>query len=367
MVTSAQVQAAEEVRHFTKAPFTDEQIKTLCPAFSTPHNREACRALKYVSLGMCDDVSAKETNKQCKSLATSSTLLDEFLLDLKRFYQDRDANACASDPSKYMSGIHPLYSYLQANRYYYGLCIEQSFYEGFESMEDSFRPEYIFDTKDPNIVRAEAMRVASLFMKKYLMNNSYDELDHVQDLNFDSYFTFIDTTITHGSILAIPEFGQAFEYGLGTDKDLAKAIELYNRGYEFKLPDAAFNLARIYQDGNELVDINKTLAMKYYKDAAKWGSEAALARLKQKLTEQKLSYFKMLKAALLDNNHNKAISIFQKVEALDFVKPESFWYRYAVSLQKSGNKEQASLYAKKYIELSKKQKYLKDALKLVIN
>ncbi len=83
--------------------------------------------------------------------------------------------------------------------------------------------------------------------------------------------------------------------------------------------------------------------------------------------ENKHKYFYQLTSALEAGNHLAALLAFKKLENMDFEKPESFWYRYALSAQSAGNHELAAAKAKRYLQVAVKRTYENEARALIAN
>jgi hypothetical protein len=74
-----------------------------------------------------------------------------------------------------------------------------------------------------------------------------------------------------------------------------------------------------------------------------------------------------LTRALKVGNHSAALAAFKKLEDMDFEKPESFWYRYALSAHKAGKPGLATEKAKQYLQVATKRTYEKEATALLTN
>lgn len=83
--------------------------------------------------------------------------------------------------------------------------------------------------------------------------------------------------------------------------------------------------------------------------------------------ENKHKYFYQLTSALEAGNHLAALLAFKKLEDMDFEKPESFWYRYALSAQSAGKHELAAAKAKRYLQVAVKRTYENEARALIAN
>ncbi|AKH68768.1 hypothetical protein IMCC21906_01089 [Spongiibacter sp. IMCC21906] len=81
--------------------------------------------------------------------------------------------------------------------------------------------------------------------------------------------------------------------------------------------------------------------------------------------ENRHHYFYQLTAALQKGDHAAALRAYGKLEALAFKKPESFWYRYAVSAKQVGKIDLAKEKAEKYLQVSTKRRYQKEATALL--
>lgn len=81
--------------------------------------------------------------------------------------------------------------------------------------------------------------------------------------------------------------------------------------------------------------------------------------------ENRHKYFYELTSALQAGNHALALTKFKILEEMDFKKPESFWYRYAISAKRSGNISLAKEKAEKYLDLAEKRQYEKEAKALL--
>ncbi|PCM43025.1 hypothetical protein [Marinobacter sp. ANT_B65] len=81
--------------------------------------------------------------------------------------------------------------------------------------------------------------------------------------------------------------------------------------------------------------------------------------------ENRHKYFYELLTAMQAQEHTRAMRAFAKLEAMDFDKPESFWYHYAATASEVGNAELASEKAKQYLAKTKKAVYSRQAQALV--
>lgn len=81
--------------------------------------------------------------------------------------------------------------------------------------------------------------------------------------------------------------------------------------------------------------------------------------------ENKHKYFYELTSALRAGKHDAALVAFHKLESMDFEKPESFWYRYAITAQRARKILLAIEKAEKYLQVAKKRVYAKQAQALI--
>ncbi|CAA0093376.1 Uncharacterised protein [Zhongshania aliphaticivorans] len=81
--------------------------------------------------------------------------------------------------------------------------------------------------------------------------------------------------------------------------------------------------------------------------------------------ENRHKYFYQLTSALKAENHSAALAAFKKLEDMDFEKPESFWYRYALSAKKAGKPDIAATKARQYLKVAIKRTYEKEATVMI--
>ena len=72
---------------------------------------------------------------------------------------------------------------------------------------------------------------------------------------------------------------QIYEGGEGIEKDLAKAIELYEKSVELNNSYSMNNLAFIYEVGNEIIKKDSKKAISLYEKAAKLNNSSAIYNL----------------------------------------------------------------------------------------
>lgn len=81
--------------------------------------------------------------------------------------------------------------------------------------------------------------------------------------------------------------------------------------------------------------------------------------------ELKTKYIKQLKAALAEGDYKSASDTFAIIEKLPFEKPDSFWYRYAVTLKEDGQLAKSKEIAQKYLNIAKNRRYEDQAKKIL--
>ena len=118
---------------------------------------------------------------------------------------------------------------------------------------------------------------------------------------------------------------------------------------------AKFNMEHLGKTYETLYELSDTQIAALALESDNWNSPQ----------ENRHKYFYQLTNALQAGNHSAALLAFKKLEDMDFEKPESFWYRYALSAQSAGKPELAATKAEKYLQVAVKRTYAKEATALL--
>lgn len=97
------------------------------------------------------------------------------------------------------------------------------------------------------------------------------------DCDYDTAYEKLDGAEDSGCISAIKLKALCLQYGSGTEKDIRKALELYERAAELGDVEAMTSAAFIYESEAELMDYAKAFA--WFSKAAEMGDRGAMSWL----------------------------------------------------------------------------------------
>jgi TPR repeat protein len=96
--------------------------------------------------------------------------------------------------------------------------------------------------------------------------------------NAREIFTLLQKAAALGNVQAINDLGVAFDQGIGTNVDYAKALEWYRKGADLGNPISQHNVGIYYEQGRQ-VSRNLTTAMEYFRKAAEGGIYQSMRKL----------------------------------------------------------------------------------------
>ncbi|MEZ8382969.1 tetratricopeptide repeat protein [Vibrio splendidus] len=109
--------------------------------------------------------------------------------------------------------------------------------------------------------------------------------------NYNDAILQYDSAIKLGSIVAMGKIGSMYQYGLGCDKDIGKAIEWYSVGVQYNDPYSQFGFAQLYRDDeNGMMDLIEAFKWSYWaKKNNHPDAEIQFKEISDKLTEQDIN------------------------------------------------------------------------------
>jgi TPR repeat protein len=150
-------------------------------------------------------------------------------------------------------------------------------------------------------------------VKRFLIKDKYI-LGYGVPRNYSKAFNIYQNAASSGNSKALNMLGFMNEFGLGRQSDYEQAIELYMEAGEKGCSDGFNNIGRIYENGNEAIDIDHKSAYSYYMKAANLGNVDAMTNLGI-LYEKGLGVSKNIEKAI--NWLKKAIDLEENARAMN--------------------------------------------------